>query len=173
MTELITKEDIEKYSSAIYMDCSICGEDTKMILHDGSPVCDECLLSIMSSENERLVPDMEERLNKIAINGQITIEQVRASVSAFFGLSENDFERKTRNREIVMMRQCAHVIAKLTTKMSLSYIGIKIGNKDHSTVLHSIKTVKNLYDTDRVFRLDFKQLLDDFKCADKFKEIKS
>ena len=42
--------------------------------------------------------------------------------------------------------------AKMLTKNSLASIGSDIGGKDHATVLHAVRTVKNLIETDKHFR---------------------
>jgi chromosomal replication initiator protein len=49
------------------------------------------------------------------------------------------------------MTICKHIFKKLT----LVEIGSYFGGKDHASVLHSVKTVKNWYDTDKKFRQDF------------------
>jgi len=65
----------------------------------------------------------------------------------------NQLQTKTRKREIVQARQLAMYFSKNMTKSSLASIGSQIGNKDHATVLHACKTVNNLIDTDKSFRL--------------------
>jgi chromosomal replication initiator protein len=58
----------------------------------------------------------------------------------------------------VQARQLAMYFSKLYTKHSLASIGSKLGKKDHATVLHACKTVRNLYDTDRDFKKHFDEL---------------
>jgi len=53
----------------------------------------------------------------------------------------------TRRHDLVMARQISMLLSKENTRQSLSYIGYHIGRKDHATVLHAIKTVKNLVET--------------------------
>jgi chromosomal replication initiator protein len=60
---------------------------------------------------------------------------------------------KTRKREIVQARQIAMFFAKSLTKNSLATIGSQIGGKDHATVLHACKTVNNLIETDKRFKV--------------------
>lgn len=61
-----------------------------------------------------------------------------------------------RRREIVYPRQMCHYFAwEHTRNISLERIGEKIGNKDHSTVLHSMKTVINLMETDPQYKKRF------------------
>ncbi|MDD4031856.1 MAG: chromosomal replication initiator protein DnaA [Bacteroidales bacterium] len=59
----------------------------------------------------------------------------------------------TRKREIVQARQIAMYFSKNLTKTSLASIGQQIGGKDHATVLHACKTVTNLQETDKRFRM--------------------
>jgi len=72
----------------------------------------------------------------------------------------------TRKREIVQSRQISMYFAKKLTKYSLAEIGYNIGGKDHATVLHAIKTVNNLIDTDKKianYIADLEMLLDQYK----------
>lgn len=80
-------------------------------------------------------------------------------VSAYTGIPIEDFNLKTRKRDIVEARQVAMYLAKARTKESLAKIGLAIGKKDHATVLHAIKTVSNLIETDRAFRDKWGELL--------------
>src|SRR6056297_2542615 len=68
-----------------------------------------------------------------------------------------DFEtRKTRKREYVQSRQIAQTISRyLFSEKSLAEIGSYFVNSDHSSVLHSIKTVKNLCETDKEYLKNF------------------
>lgn len=58
----------------------------------------------------------------------------------------------TRKRSIVLYRQILHAIMKFGTKKTLAQIGLKYGGLDHATVLHSCRTMRNLYQTDREIR---------------------
>jgi len=61
--------------------------------------------------------------------------------------------RKKRDRELVFVRQLCMAFAKKYSSASLSQIGAYVGDKDHATVLHAIKTISNLYDTDKEVRI--------------------
>ena len=56
--------------------------------------------------------------------------------------------RKTRKRQIVQARQTAMYMCYKYTKYTLATIGENLGRKDHATVLHAVKTINNLIDTD-------------------------
>ena len=66
-----------------------------------------------------------------------------------------DLQSKTRKREIVEARQICHWMIKnkvCYNRLSLDAIGQMIGGRDHATVLHSVKQVDNLIETDKRFR---------------------
>ena len=66
--------------------------------------------------------------------------------------------QKTRKREIVQARQITMYLAKAFTKNSLKTIGEHFGGRDHTTVIHSCQTVKDLMDTDSIFRENVMEL---------------
>jgi chromosomal replication initiator protein len=83
---------------------------------------------------------------------EISIEKIKRTVCDYFGLSLDAIYSKVRKREIVQARQIAMYFARNMTKHSLVQIGSEIGGKDHATVLHSCKTVEDLYETDKTYR---------------------
>lgn len=83
---------------------------------------------------------------------EITVGEIQKAVCGFFNLTLDMMVSKTRKREIVQARQIAMYLCKNHTKASLASIGSQIGGKDHATVLHACKTVKDLVDTDKNFR---------------------
>ncbi|MBN2683005.1 MAG: chromosomal replication initiator protein DnaA [Bacteroidales bacterium] len=84
---------------------------------------------------------------------EISIDYIQKVVCDYFSMPVDLLKSKTRKREIVQARQIAMFFAKSLTKSSLATIGSQIGGKDHATVLHACKTVNNLIDTDKRFRL--------------------
>jgi chromosomal replication initiator protein len=88
---------------------------------------------------------------------EISIDHIQKIVSAYFNMSVETLQSKTRKRHIVQARQLAMFFAKKMTKSSLASIGSQIGKRDHATVLHACKTVNNLTETDR----DFKKYVED------------
>lgn len=88
-------------------------------------------------------------------------DQVFSKVCGLFGKTTEtakSFEGK-RNRDFVMIRQISMTILHLRAGLSLTRIG-EYFNRDHSTVNYSIKTVKNLLETDFDFRRDYGYLFD-------------
>jgi chromosomal replication initiator protein len=89
---------------------------------------------------------------------EITIEHIQKTVGEYFDIPIDKINSSTRKREIVQARQLAMFFSKSYTKHSLASIGSKLGKKDHATVLHACKTVKNLCDTDRDFKKSFDEI---------------
>ncbi len=89
---------------------------------------------------------------------EITIEHIQKTIGEYFSIPIDKINSSTRKREIVQARQLAMYFSKSYTKHSLATIGSKLGKKDHATVLHACKTVKNLYDTDRDFKKHFDEI---------------
>ena len=91
-------------------------------------------------------------------NKEISIDYIQKVVCSFFNIGMEQMQSKTRKREIVQARQVAMYFAKSFTKSSLATIGSQIGGKDHATVLHACKTVNNLIETDKRFRIQIDEL---------------
>ena len=85
----------------------------------------------------------------------VTIDDIILKVSSYCGMSPSDLIMRTRKREIVQARQLAMVFGRMLTKKSLSDIGHAIGEKDHTTVLHSAKKVADFLETDKAYAMYF------------------
>lgn len=81
-----------------------------------------------------------------------SIEQIIQIVSDYFKIAPKVVKAKTRKREVVQARHLAMYFSKTLTNKSLSSIGAEFGGRDHSTVLHAMKTVKNLSETNKEFK---------------------
>jgi chromosomal replication initiator protein len=84
---------------------------------------------------------------------EISIDYIQKVVCDYFSISIDTLNSKTRKREIVQARQLSMYFSKRLTKSSLASIGIHCGNKDHATVLHACRTVNNLIETDKQFKV--------------------
>ncbi len=101
-----------------------------------------------------------EMIDKLIKNShrEISIDYIQKIVCDYYNIPLNLIQSKTRKREIVQARQVAMFFSKSLTKSSLATIGSQIGKKDHATVLHACKTVNNLIDTDKQFRLQIQDI---------------
>jgi chromosomal replication initiator protein len=102
----------------------------------------------------------KEMIDKLIKNTkrEISIDYIQKVVCSYFNIGVEQLQSKTRKREIVQARQVAMYFSKSLTKSSLATIGTQIGGKDHATVLHACKTVNNLIETDKRFRLQIDEI---------------
>jgi len=96
---------------------------------------------------------------------EITIEAIQKMVCEYFAVPFNKLLEKTRKREIVQARQITMYLAKSFTKNSLKCIGEHFGGRDHTTVIHSCQTVKDLMDTDSMFKENVMELTQKVQLA--------
>jgi chromosomal replication initiator protein len=73
---------------------------------------------------------------------RISIDEIINTVAEYYKVPVNNIREKNRHKEIVFCRQLAMYMAKLFTNFSLKSIGLHFGGRDHSTVIHAIKTVE-------------------------------
>lgn len=73
----------------------------------------------------------------------ITAAYIIQSVADFYGLKAEDITGPARRREIVVPRQIAIHLTRELTSLSLPQIGAAFGNRDHSTILHSLRLVED------------------------------
>ena len=85
----------------------------------------------------------------------ITCENILNLVIGTFGVDMKSINSKSRKREIVLARQAAMYLCKQYTTQSVSRIGTIVGGRDHATVLHAIKNVSDLLQTDPEFKRKF------------------
>lgn len=104
-----------------------------------------------------LTKEMIDKLIK-STKREISIDYIQKVVCNYFNIGLEQLQSKTRKREIVQARQVAMFFSKTLTKSSLATIGSQIGGKDHATVLHACKTVNNLIETDKRFRLQVDEI---------------
>ena len=106
--------------------------------------------------------DLAERIvRKAVICGEskpVTIESIISKVCEHYNIEESVIHTKTRKREIVQVRQIAMFLAKKHTDNSASKIGQLIGKRDHATVLHACKTVKDLIEVDKAFKTEIEEI---------------
>jgi chromosomal replication initiator protein len=84
---------------------------------------------------------------------EVSIDYIQKVVCDYFSLPLDLMKSKTRKREVVQARQIAMYFSKSLTKSSLATIGMHCGGKDHATVLHACRTVNNLMETDKRFKV--------------------
>lgn len=88
----------------------------------------------------------------------LTVEQIQRIVAEHFKVSENSLRAKTRKQEIVLPRQVAMYLAKNNTRASLKTIGLHFGGRDHSTIIHAVKTIEAAILEDESLKIHINQL---------------
>jgi chromosomal replication initiator protein len=83
---------------------------------------------------------------------EVSVEYIVNVVCNHLNVTIEDFNSKSKKREIVQARQLAMYFARKLTELSLDVIGNQCGRRNHATVVHAIKTIENLLDTDKQFR---------------------
>jgi chromosomal replication initiator protein len=104
--------------------------------------------------NKDVDMELAKRVVNKAINSEkkvITAEKIEEVVSAYFKIDMKDIHSKSRKREIVQSRQIIMYLLKKYTNYSYAHIGCMVGNRDHATVIHSEKMIKNLLQVDKGF----------------------
>ncbi|MFP6745889.1 MAG: chromosomal replication initiator protein DnaA, partial [Alphaproteobacteria bacterium] len=85
---------------------------------------------------------------------RITIEEIQKRVAEHFNIRIADMHSARRARAVARPRQVAMYLAKQLTSRSLPEIGRKFGGRDHTTVMHAVKKVEQLRETDAAFAED-------------------
>jgi len=89
----------------------------------------------------------------------VTIDNIQRSVAEYYKIKMSDMLSKRRNRSVARPRQMAMCLSKELTNHSLPEIGDAFGGRDHTTVLHACKQVKNLRSISLDFAEDYNNLL--------------
>ena len=75
---------------------------------------------------------------------KVTIDLIQSTVCKFFKISKNEMLSSRRSRYLVRPRQAAIYLTKILTSKSLPEIGREFSNRDHTTIIHSVKTIEKL-----------------------------
>ncbi|MEH6502699.1 MAG: chromosomal replication initiator protein DnaA [Cycloclasticus sp.] len=92
-------------------------------------------------------------------NKRISIDNIQKTVAEYYKIRMSDLLSSKRTRSIARPRQVAMALAKELTSYSLPEIGSQFGGRDHTTVLHATRKIKELRDSDQKIDEDYKNLL--------------
>jgi len=103
----------------------------------------------------------EDQLKDIlsACRRRITIDEIQRAVCEYYRIDRSEMSSKRRARAVVRPRQVAMYIAKVMTPRSYPEIGRKFGGRDHSTVIHAVRLVEDLRQSDSEMDNDVRALL--------------
>ena len=135
---------------------------------------DDQSLSYIATNIQRNVRELEGALNRIYAFSQIynkvpefkevkkllnaylstpfkktTYQSILKSVADFYNISVNDIVKRSRKKEVVRPRQICMFLLREETKYSFPEIGSKLGNRDHSTIIHGYEKIKIEEDADQ------------------------
>ena len=80
---------------------------------------------------------------------KVTIDLIQTIVCKYFKISKNEMLSSRRSRYLVRPRQAAIYLTKILTSKSLPEIGREFSNRDHTTIIHSVKTIEKLKEKDQ------------------------
>ena len=88
----------------------------------------------------------------------ITVDKIQNTVSNFFNIPLAEMLSQRRSRPLARPRQIAMFLAKKMTTRSLPEIGRRFANRDHTTVIHAVKTITRLSEKDDEMKKNIEQL---------------
>ena len=88
----------------------------------------------------------------------ITIDKIQNIVSSFYNIHLNEMLSQRRSRPLARPRQVAMYLSKKLTTRSLPEIGRRFANRDHTTVIHAVKTIDRLSEKDEEMKKNIEQI---------------
>jgi chromosomal replication initiator protein len=116
--------------------------------------------------NSNIDMRLAERVIKRAVkvdNHPLTVDDILERVCGHFNVSQQQVFSRSRKRDFVVVRQVSMYLAQKYTKMPASRIGQLIGNRDHSTVIHSCTAVEQRLKVDKAFVEELNSIETSFK----------
>ncbi|TCO72589.1 chromosomal replication initiator protein DnaA [Chromatocurvus halotolerans] len=90
---------------------------------------------------------------------QVSLDNIQRTVAEYYKIKVADMMSRRRSRSVARPRQVAMALAKELTNYSLPEIGDSFGGRDHTTVLHACRKIKELRETSSDIHEDYKNLL--------------
>ena len=109
---------------------------------------------------------LAERIIKRAVkvdNHPLTIDEILEKVCSHYKVEQRQVFSKSRKRDYVQVRQVSMYLAQKYTKMPAGRIGQLIGNRDHSTVIHSCNAIEQRLKVDMAFQAELSSIENSFK----------
>ena len=88
----------------------------------------------------------------------ITVDKIQNVVSNYFNIPLSEMLSQRRSRPLARPRQIAMYLAKKLTTRSLPEIGRRFANRDHTTVIHAVKTITRLSEQDDEMKKNINQI---------------
>ena len=120
--------------------------------------------------NTNIDMKLAERVIKRAVkvdNHPLTVDDILEKVCHHYGISQQSVFSKSRKRNYVQVRQISMYLASKYTRMPAGRIGQLIGNRDHSTVIHSCNIIEQRLKVDQAFQSEISSIENSFKLKKK------
>ena len=88
----------------------------------------------------------------------ITVDKIQNVVSNYYNIALSEMLSQRRSRPLARPRQIAMYLAKKLTTRSLPEIGRRFANRDHTTVIHAVKTISRLSEQDDEMKKNINQI---------------
>ena len=88
----------------------------------------------------------------------ITVDKIQNAVSNFYNITLSEMLSQRRSRPLARPRQIAMYLAKKMTSRSLPEIGRRFANRDHTTVIHAVKTINRLSEKDNEMKKNISEI---------------
>lgn len=89
---------------------------------------------------------------KVPLFKACTMDVIEEVVCEFYGLPISKMYQRNRTADVVLCRHMIMFLTKLYTPLSLKRIGLRFGAKDHTVVIHAIRSIRNRLDTEEAIR---------------------
>ena len=89
---------------------------------------------------------------------KVNIEEIQKKVAQHFNIKVSDMSSARRSRTVARPRQIAMYLSKKMTSRSLPEIGRRFANRDHTTVIHAVKTITRLSEQDDEMKKNLSQI---------------
>jgi chromosomal replication initiator protein len=124
------------------------------------------LMAFSSLRGEKASLSMAQEVLKHILKSQekhISIEQIQRTVAAYFNMKVSELKSRNNAKAVAQPRQVGMYLCRRLTGASLPEIGREFGGKHHTTVLHSIKKVEDLRNSNKDFNSIINIILDSFQ----------
>ena len=115
-------------------------------------LCESDKLTCALSDCKKILKDV---FNQVKV---VTVDKIQNTVSSFFNIPLTEMLSQRRSRPLARPRQIAMYLAKKLTTRSLPEIGRRFANRDHTTVIHAVKTITRLSEKDLEMKKNIEQI---------------
>jgi chromosomal replication initiator protein len=98
-------------------------------------------------------------MNNKDVRQEYIVESIIETVTTYYNITEKDITSKSRKREFVTARHITTMFLRKFTKISLKDIGLRLGGRDHTTAINSLKVINDLLETDDIIKEQCQEII--------------